>query len=34
LRKNWTISRKIGHMIQIVLHQFVRKTSAKKQSKV
>jgi hypothetical protein len=29
-RKNRTISRKIGHMIQIVIHQFVRKTSAKK----
>jgi hypothetical protein len=30
LRKNWTISRKIGHVIQIVVHQFVRKTSAEK----
>ena len=26
-------SRKIGHMIQIVLHQFVRKTSAEKITK-
>ena len=30
LRKNQTIMRKIGHMIQIVVHQFVCKTSAKK----
>ncbi len=30
LRKNRTISRKIGHVIQIVVHQFVHKTSAKK----
>jgi hypothetical protein len=28
--KNQMISRKIGHVIQIVVHQFVRKTSAKK----
>jgi hypothetical protein len=27
---NWTIFRKIGHVIQIVVHQFVRKTSAEK----
>ncbi len=33
LRKNCTISRKIGHVIQIVVHQFVRKTSAKKNLK-
>jgi hypothetical protein len=32
LRKNWTILRKMGHVIQIVVHQFVRKTSAKKKS--
>ncbi len=31
-RKNWTISRKIGHVIQIVVHQFVRKTSTEKNS--
>ncbi len=30
LRKNRTISRKTKHMIQIVVHQFVRKSSAKK----
>jgi hypothetical protein len=30
LRKNRTILRKIGHVIQIVVHQFVRKTSVKK----
>jgi hypothetical protein len=30
LRKNRTILRKIGHVMQIVVHQFVRKTSAKK----
>jgi hypothetical protein len=30
LRKNRTISRKIGHVIQIVVHQFVHKTSAEK----
>jgi hypothetical protein len=30
--KNRTILRKIGHMIQIVVHQFVRKTNAKKNS--
>ncbi len=30
LRKNWTISRKIGQVIQIVIHQFVRKTSTQK----
>ncbi len=30
LRKNWTILPKIGHVIQIVVHQFVRKMSAKK----
>ncbi len=29
-RKNRTISLKIGHVIQIVIHQFARKTSAKK----
>jgi hypothetical protein len=29
-----SISRKIGHVIQIVVHQFVRKTSAKKNSSV
>jgi hypothetical protein len=27
-----SISRKIGHVIQIVVHQFVRKTSAEKNS--
>jgi hypothetical protein len=27
LRKNWMISRKIGHVIQIVVHQFVHKMS-------
>jgi hypothetical protein len=32
LHKNQTISRKIGHVIQIVVHQFVRKTSAEKNS--
>ncbi len=32
LRKNWTILRKIEHLIQIVVHQFVRKTSAEKNS--
>jgi hypothetical protein len=30
LRKNRTILRKIGQVIQIVVHQFLRKTSAKK----
>ncbi len=30
LRKNWTILRKIGHVKQIVVHQFVHKMSAKK----
>jgi hypothetical protein len=30
LRKNQAILRKIGHVIQIVVHQFVRKTSAEK----
>ncbi len=30
LHKNWPILRKIGHVIQIVVHQFVCKTSAKK----
>ncbi len=30
LRKNWTNLRKIGHVIQIVVHQFVHKTSTKK----
>ncbi len=30
LHENWTNSRKIGHVIQIVVHQFVHKTSAKK----
>jgi hypothetical protein len=30
LHKNWTFLRKIGHVIQIVVHQFVRKTSAEK----
>ncbi len=34
LRKNWIISHKIGHVIQIVVHQFVRKTSAEKNSSV
>ncbi len=29
-RKNWMILRKIGQVIQIVVHQFVSKTSAKK----
>jgi hypothetical protein len=29
-RKNRTILRKIGHVIQIVVHQFVHKTSAEK----
>jgi hypothetical protein len=29
-RENWTILRKIGHVVQIVVHQFVHKTSAKK----
>ncbi len=32
LRKNWTILRKIGQVIHIVVHQFVRKTSAEKNS--
>jgi hypothetical protein len=32
LRKNWTNLRKIGHVIQIVVHQFVHKMSAKKNS--
>jgi hypothetical protein len=32
LRKNRTISRKIGHVIQIVVHQFVRKTTTDKNS--
>ncbi len=32
LRKNQTLSRKIGHVIQIVVHQFVHKTSAEKNS--
>ena len=32
-RKNWTISRKIGQVIQIVVHQFVRKTSTEKNLK-
>ncbi len=32
LRKNWTILCKMGHVIQIVVHQFVQKTSAKKNS--
>ncbi len=30
LRKNWTIFRKIGHAIQIVVHQLVHKMSAEK----
>jgi hypothetical protein len=30
LRKNWTISHNIGHVIQIVVHQFLCKMSAKK----
>ncbi len=34
LPKNRTFLRKIGHVIQIVVHQFVHKTSAKKISKV
>jgi hypothetical protein len=33
-RKNWTNSHKIGHVIQIVVHQFVHKTSAEKNSSV
>ena len=33
-RKNWMISRKIGQVVQIVVHQFVCKTSAKKNSQV
>ncbi len=33
LHKNWTTLRKIGQVIQIVVHQFVRKTSAKKNLK-
>ncbi len=33
LRKNWTILRKIGHVIQIVVHQLVHKMSAKKNLK-
>ncbi len=32
LHKNQTILRKIGYVIQIVVHQFVRKMSAKKNS--
>ncbi len=34
LHTNWihSISRKIGHVIQIVVHQLVRKTSAEKKS--
>ncbi len=32
-RKNWTILHKLGQVIQIVVHQFVRKTSAKKNIK-
>jgi hypothetical protein len=34
LRKNWTILHKIGCMIQIVVHRFVRKKSAEKNSLV
>jgi hypothetical protein len=34
LRKNWIISHKIGHMIQILVHQFVCKTTAKKKTQV
>jgi hypothetical protein len=34
LRKNWTILHEIGQVIQIVVHQFVRKTSAEKNSEV
>ncbi len=30
LRKNWMISRKIGQVVQIVVHQFVCKMSAEK----
>ncbi len=33
LRKNQTISCKIGHVIQIVVHQYVHKTSSKKNRK-
>jgi hypothetical protein len=33
-RKNQTNSRKIGHVIQIVVPQFVHKTSAEKNSEV
>ena len=32
-RKNWTILRKIGQVIQILEHQFVCKTSTKKNPK-
>jgi hypothetical protein len=32
-RKNWTILCKIGQVIQIVVHQFVCKTSTEKKSK-
>jgi hypothetical protein len=32
LHKNWTILRKIGQVIQIVVHQYVCKTSTKKNS--
>ena len=32
-KKNQTISRKIGRVLQIVVHQFVRKTSAEKNLK-
>jgi hypothetical protein len=31
-RKNWTILHKIGQVIQIVVHQFVHKTSSKKKN--
>jgi hypothetical protein len=34
LHKNWTFLRKIGHVIQIVVHQFVHKRSAEKKSQV
>ena len=34
LRKNQTILRKIGQVIQIVVHQFVHKTSFKKKSRL
>ncbi len=33
LCKNWTILRKFGHVIHIVIHQFVRKTTAKNKPK-